>query len=721
MFHYTANGMHTEATMSNYIVLVKQVPDVSQITDNAFDPKTGSLLRSRLTSTINELDAKALAFANEMRTKAGNPQAQIVTLSMGPPMAEEVLRYSLSRCADRAILLTDRSLGGADTYATANPLACAIRRIVAELFNGNEDYYIIAGMQSVDGDTAQVPAQIAEELNIPCAAYVTQCTYADGGFQFERIVCGGSQNVALRRKPAMITVADYEWPLFASFERTRWATHFEVIQWSNEHINADKIGAQGSKTQVIRVFPPEKTSRKRQKVDSPQELAEIIAHLLGNAEKTRDGTTLKDKRGYRLPARRSDAFDRSFESTEKESEEFEILAELLRNRGLNHPSEITPELENDLIAGETAGLKPRAIREMLQAWQQTEPSYKGDVWVVAERTEDGLHAGTLELVGKARDLADGLEVDVGVVLATSDAAGLEREVFAAGADRLYLIEDPLLNQFDPAAYRKVIAACMHEYNPQIALFAATPQGRALAPMVSYRLGCGLTADCTELVIQDRSRKGEIAALMQTRPALGGNIMATICTKDSPCQMATVRPGVMPRPEPDYTRAGEIIRFAADLAEEDLSLDILHTALGHKGARFDAEVIVCGGKGLLSKGQFNEHIEALLSCLSNGFGVSTERGASRAAVEQGFIDRGYQVGQTGTSISPSLYLALGISGAIQHMIGVSNARTIIAVNSDSSAPIFEQSDYYIVAKAEHLVPALIEELGQLTPTSEVQPS
>lgn len=703
--------------MSNYIVLVKQVPDVSQITDNAFDPKTGSLLRSRLASTINELDSKALAFANDMRRKAQNPQAQIVTLSMGPPMAEEVLRYSLSRCADRAVLLTDRSLGGADTYATANPLACAIRRIVAELFNGNQEYYLVAGMQSVDGDTAQVPAQIAEELDIPCAAYVTQCTYEDGHFHLDRIVCGGSQKVALRRTPAMITVADYEWPLFASFERTRWASHFEVIQWSNEHIHADKIGAQGSKTQVIRVFPPEKTSRKRQKVDSAQELAEIIAHQLGNTDKTPDEANRQQERSYRLPARRSSGFDRSFESTDKEAEEFEVLAELLRNRGLEHPSEITPELENELVDGENAGLKPRAIREMLQAWQQTEPSYSGDVWVVAERTEEGLHAGTLELVGKARELADGLEVHVGVLLATDNAQGLEKEVFAAGADHLYLIEDPLLQQFDPVAFRKVMAACMKAYNPQIALFAATPQGRALAPMISYRLGCGLTADCTELVIQDRSRKGEIAVLMQTRPALGGNIMATICTKDSPCQMATVRPGVMPRPEPDYSRTGEVIRFAADLTQEDLSLDILHTALGHKGARFDADVIVCGGKGLLSKTQFNEHIEALLSCLNTGFGVTTERGASRAAVEQGFIDRGYQVGQTGTSISPSLYMALGISGAIQHMIGVSNAGTIIAVNSDSSAPIFEQSDYYIVAKAEHLVPELIDELGQLISTSE----
>jgi len=145
--------------MSNYIVLVKQVPDVSQITDNAFDPETGTLIRTRLASVINELDTQALGFANRMRQLSGDKDAKIVALTMGPPMAEEVLRYSLSRCADTVVMLTDRALGGADTVATANPLACSIRKIAKELFNGSDDYFVVSGMQSVDGDTAQVPPQ----------------------------------------------------------------------------------------------------------------------------------------------------------------------------------------------------------------------------------------------------------------------------------------------------------------------------------------------------------------------------------------------------------------------------------------------------------------------------------------------------------------------------------------------------------------------------------
>ena len=157
--------------MINYIVTVKQVPDITQITGNAFNPETGTLKRGVLPSVINKLDADALTFVNKMRSMS---PGKIICLTMGPSMSQEVLVYSLSRCADSAVLLTDRALGGADTPATANPLAYAIKKIAKNMFNGNDDYIVISGMQSVDGDTAQVPAQIAEELQIPCIAYATE-------------------------------------------------------------------------------------------------------------------------------------------------------------------------------------------------------------------------------------------------------------------------------------------------------------------------------------------------------------------------------------------------------------------------------------------------------------------------------------------------------------------------------------------------------------------
>jgi len=228
-------------------------------------------------------------------------------------------------------------------------------------------------------------------------------------------------------------------------------------------------------------------------------------------------------------------------------------------------------------------------------------------------------------------------------------------------------------------------------------------------MVSYRVGCGLTADCTGLDIRDSSRKAQIGILMQTRPALGGNVMATICTKNSKSQMATARPGVMKRIPADYSRKGNTVRHKVQLSDSDISLQIIRTELGTGDVDFGAEVIVSGGKGMQSRDNYERLVGALCEAVSKKLGTNVQRGASRAAVEQGFTERAHQVGQTGTSIGPKLYIALGISGAIQHMIGVANTETIVAVNSDPNAPIFKQCDYYVVGTVEDAVPQLIQAL------------
>jgi len=697
--------------MVNYIVLVKQVPDVNQITDNAFDTETGTLIRSRLSNVINELDTRALAFANDMRNKAGDKNAKIVALSMGPPMAEEVLRYSLSRCADKAVLLTDRALGGADTWATANPLAHSIRRIVKDIFSGNRNYYVIAGMQSVDGDTAQVPVQIAEQLRVPCVTYATHNSYDDGRFIFTRITSGGSQMVSPKQIPAMITIADFEYPLFAGFKRTRWARNFELIRWSNDDIQAPYTGIKGSKTRVLRVFPPGKTARKRKRIEDVSSLAKIVIEELANPSHHKEKEKAARRKEYILPRKRSDCFDRSYEATEKEIDDFNFLAEKLRQQGVKSPDDFSDTVKSKIIKDCQDKLHKKTIQDMLDGFRNTEPSYQGQVWVIAERAQNGLHSGTLELTGKARKLADSLDTEVGVVLAGSNVEKLSSELFAAGADKVYLIESPLLGKFDPWAYHKAVSACIKDYKPQIVLFAATPLGRVLAPMISSGTGCGLTADCTGLEIRDSSRREQIGILMQTRPALGGNIMATICTKDSNSQMATVRPGVFDKPEPDYSRKGEIIRYKADVSDDDISLEIISTESGGAKVNLNADVIVSGGKGMQNRDNYEMLVGKLCDFIRDNLKVSVERGASRAAVEQGFVDRGHQVGQTGTTVGPEMYFALGISGAIQHIIGISNSETIIAVNSDPEAPIFSNCDYYIVANVEEVVPELAEELSK----------
>ncbi len=717
--------------MSHYIVLVKQVPDVTQITDNAFDPESGTLVRARLTNVINELDAQALAFANYMKKISGDRKGKIIALTMGPPMAGEVLRYALSRCADMVVLLTDRALGGADTVATANPLAFAIRKIVKEILQCGNDYYVVTGMQSVDGDTAQVPPQIAEELALPCIAYVTGAEFSglrqglsppakpsaelgrpdekSSRFEFIRIISGGSQVVTPKKLPVVLTVAKYEYPLFATFARTRWANKAEVIQWGSADIKATHIGVSGSKTSVIRVFPPGKSTRKCQRVSDVGLLAKVLidSFTSGNGE---SGPSADDQtHRYVLPDRRADKFDRSFEGTRKEQEDYEILADTFKELGITDISRVDDAVREKVLTAVEGRFHKKALEDMLNGFKLNGPAFKGEVWVVAEHSGGAVHPATFELIGRARDLADSLESKVGVAVAGYEIEPQAKELIAAGADNIYLIEDQLLKVFDPTAHRKAIADAISTYWPQIVLYAATPQGRMLAPMVSYRVGCGLTADCTGLDIRDSSRKGDIGLLLQTRPALGGNVMATIRTKNSKSQMATARPGVMKRLPPDNSRKGKVIKHKVQLSNDDISLEILKTELGTGEVNFEAKVIVSGGKGMQSRDNYERLMGMLCDGLSKKLDTQVERGASRAAVEQGFIERVHQVGQTGTSIGPKIYIALGISGAIQHMIGVANTETIIAINSDPNAPIFKQCDYYIVGTVEDTIPKLAQAL------------
>lgn len=695
--------------MSHYIVLVKQVPDVSQITDNAFDPKTGNLIRTKLPSVINELDAQALAFAHQMRHISGDQEGKIIALSMGPPMAAEVLRYSLARCADGAVLLTDRALGGADTWATANPLAFAVRKIAREMFSGSEDYYLVAGMQSVDGDTAQVPAQMAEELNIPCIAYATGVEYHQGQFRFTHIISGGSQVIASRSKPCIITVAKYEYPLYASFSGVRKASQFKLTQWGADDVKATALGVAGSKTRVIRVFPPGKTTRKCQALHSAAEMAEILKKQLANVGKSKSSAEGNGQKGYVLPAYRKDSFDRSYEGTEKESEDFIALAERLSALGIKSHGQIDESVKAKVFESDKIHFHSKALDDMLEGYKHTQTTYHGDVWVMAEIEHGKLQSATFELTGKARELADSLRVRCGVILAGHQVRPMAQELIAAGADDVYLIEHPLLAEFDPFCYRKAVSDVILKYKPQIVLYGATPAGRVLAPMVSYRVGCGLTADCTGLDIRDSSRKGQIAILMQTRPALGGNVMATICTKDSTCQMATARPGVMRRLPADPSRKGNIVEYRAELSESDLSLHIISTEIGHGKVNFESDVIISGGKGMQNRDNYDRLLGSICQAIQGAFNVSVEKGATRTAVEQGFVERIYQVGQTGTAVGPKVYIAIGISGAIQHMIGVANTETIFAINTDPNAPIFKHCDYYIVGSAEQIIPDLVNAL------------
>lgn len=326
-----------------------------------------------------------------------------------------------------------------------------------------------------------------------------------------------------------------------------------------------------------------------------------------------------------------------------------------------------------------------------------------NVWVFAEQRDGVLTRVARQLVGKARELADTLGAKAVAVLLGHNVDNLAQELIWDGADEVLVADHPLLEHYRTDAYTKAFASLVQEKKPEIVLFGATHIGRDLAPRVAQRLHTGLTADCTGLDIDESER-----LLLQTRPAFGGNIMATIaCPRYRP-QMATVRPGVMRALPEDKTRTGEITRVEVDLAETDLMTKILEIVKEgkHTVDLEEAKVIVTGGRGLGGPDGF-KLIEQLAALLGGAVG------ASRAAVDAGWISHDHQVGQTGKTVHPELYIACGVSGAIQHQAGMKDAKYIIAINKDPSAPIFQIADFGVVGDLYKVIPALIKEIEAAT--------
>lgn len=330
---------------------------------------------------------------------------------------------------------------------------------------------------------------------------------------------------------------------------------------------------------------------------------------------------------------------------------------------------------------------------------------KGEVWVFAEQHYEWLEDVPLELMSKARRLADTLGVKLAAVLLGNGVKELAPKLIHYGADKVYVVEHPLLRAYQTNSYAKVMYDLIHKYEPQIVLYGATITGRDLAPRIASATKAGLTADCTDLQVGDHknAKDGKVRKnlLFQIRPAFGGNIIATIINYDRWPQMATVREGVMPMPEPDISRKGEIIEEKVKISQEDLPLEILEE---HKRAKKvdlkAARIIVAGGAGVGSKENFK-----LIWGLANCLGAAPA--GSRAAVDLGFIDKEHQVGQTGTTVRPSLYIAVGISGAIQHQAGMSESKKIVAINNDPEAPIFQIAHYKIVGDLNEVVPKMIK--------------
>jgi len=328
-------------------------------------------------------------------------------------------------------------------------------------------------------------------------------------------------------------------------------------------------------------------------------------------------------------------------------------------------------------------------------------AYRG-VWVFVEQVEGRPARVSIELLGKGRQLAAKLDVELTAFLIGESVGDLANELIYFGADRVILADDPILKDYRTELYTDIISGQAMKEKPEVLIVGASPIGRDLAPRLSFRLNAGCTADCTDLDIDTENR-----LFVSTRPAFGGNVMATIICPEHRPQMSTVRPGVMPLPERDEGRTGEIIDADLHLNKEDVKVEILESIRARsEGVGIqEAERIVAIGMGAGDKETF-EMIKKLADLLE------AKVAATRLAVEAGWISHDFQIGQTGKTVRPNLYLACGISGAVQHTAGMSGSKVIIAINNDPDAEIFKIADYGIVGDVGKVVPALINELKSL---------
>ena len=358
--------------------------------------------------------------------------------------------------------------------------------------------------------------------------------------------------------------------------------------------------------------------------------------------------------------------------------------------------------------GEAAAELIRVLKEKVHSVRVGDMAPSIDIkehrgcWVFVEQSRGKPARVSLELLGKGKDLAEKLGAELTAMVLGDALGSLPRDLIAYGAERVLVAEDPMLRDYRTELYADIIAEAVRDRKPEVLIVGATPIGRDLAPRLSFRLNAGCTADCTGLEIDQENR-----LFVSTRPAFGGNVVATIICPNHRPQMATVRPGVMPFPEKDPARRGEVLPLKVNINEEDIQVKILESveAASEGVAIEEAERVVCVGMGGADAETF-PLVKELAELLE------AELAATRVAVEAGWLTHDSQVGQTGKTIRPDLYVACGISGAVQHTAGMTGSKLVIAINKDSKAEIFNYADYGIVGDLHKVLPAIIGELRAL---------
>ncbi len=627
------------------ISLIKQVPLPSEMRMG----DDGLMDRTKAKSIIN-IDCQ-FGLEAGLQIRKQYPDARLIVCSMGPQSFEASLRKAISMGYDEAYLLSDRKLGGSDTYATGLALATLLKHLGFSK-KSKEPFIIFAGRQTSDGDTAHVPSQVAENLGIPQATFI-ESVKADGNGNViaKRIIEGGYQMLQLPLPCAVSLTPTGVPPRKPSLSGAIKARKLSVTVFSVEDIGLStaKIGLSGSPTIVANVTnmvserPPVLMSQGNTE-------KELVESLIANFE--RGGNVLEKKE-------------------EKEKREVEI------------PD--FPVVDN------------RNGAKGILTW--------------AEITNGKIARPSLELLTPARHLADqlGNDTKITTVLIGKNVEPLAQTLFEHGTNEVVLVEDNRLEEYLVLPFSNIITQIIHEKRPEITLFAATTAGRELAPRTAVKTGSGVTADCTGLEIGEYiNRKVKVInrpILHSRRPTYGESKLATILGFSYP-QISTARAGTFEVPKREEGRKGILSVFTPTLQEEDFRVQILQTVRGEGGLQdlFDAEVIVSGGRGTVEDNM--KLVQELAEALK-AKGIKAEWACSRVVVDEGLSEYARQIGQTGKTVRPKIYIAVGISGAIQHIAGIKESGKIIAIDHNAKASIFHHADFGVVGEYQDILPELIE--------------
>ena len=627
------------------ISLIKQVPLPSEMRMG----EDGLMDRTKAKSIIN-IDCQ-FGLEAGLQLKKQYPDAKLIVCSMGPKSFETALRTAVSMGYDEACLLSDRKLGGSDTYATGLAISKMLKHL-GFTKESRDPFIILAGRQTSDGDTAHVPSQVAENIGIPQATFV-ESVKADGVGKVivKRIIEGGYQMLKLPL-PCVISLTPTGIPpRKPSLSGAIRARRLDITTFGIDDIGlgTEKIGINGSPTIVAKVVnivserPPVTMSEGHDEVS-------LVNSLLANLKK--GGNVLEKKQNV----------------AKKETERPDFPEKDFRN----------------------------GARGIL-------------TW--AEVTNGKISRPSIELLTPARNLATQLGNDTKVMTLVigKNVSTFAQTLIEYGSDEVILVENDKLDEYLVLPFSSIFAQVIKERNPEIALFAATTSGRELAPRIGMKTDSGVTADCTGLEIGEYVDKKEkviyTPILESRRPTYGESKLATILGFVCP-QISTARAGTFQVPERVNGKQGIVSTFNPVLNDKDFVVEILKTERGEGGLQnlFDADIIITGGRGATvdNLGLIKELAEALKSR-----GINAEWASSRPVVDDGVAEYARQVGQTGKTIRPKIYIAVGVSGAIQHIAGMKESEKIIAIDHNPKAHIFNNADFGIVGEYTDIVPELIE--------------